>query len=73
MDPLATHLSPHPPVVKTCGHCRHWTTPSADVSANPRSDSGMAALGMSLCAVSGETWRYLPAHHRCHQPQELAR
>lgn len=73
MDPLAAHLSPHTHVIKQCGNCRHWQTPSADVSCNPRSDTGMAALGLRPCAVSDQTWRYLPGHHRCHHPQELAR
>ena len=66
-------LTPHPPVVKTCGHCSHWITPSAAASASPRSDTGMAAVGMRPCAQSGQPWRYLAAGHRCHLPQESAR
>lgn len=65
-------LTPHPPIVKTCGFCSHWKTPSPDVSAAPRSDAGMADQGMRPCARSDQTWRYLAAGHRCHLPRELS-
>lgn len=65
-------LTPHPPVIKTCGFCSHWITPAATVSASPRSDAGMAAAGMRPCARSDQPWRYLAAGHRCHLPQELS-
>lgn len=65
-------LTPHPPIVKTCGFCSHWVTPASTSSASPRSDAGMAAAGMRPCALSDQHWRYHAAHHRCHLNQERA-
>jgi hypothetical protein len=69
MYPLPDSLAPHPPVVKTCGFCSHWLVPSAESSAVPRSDAGMAEQEMRPCARSGQAWRYLSAAHRCHLSQ----
>lgn len=66
-------LTPHPPVVKTCGWCSHWVVPDPNSSADPRGDARMGALGLRPCAKSGQGWRYFDIEHRCHLPQETAR
>ncbi|WP_398310837.1 hypothetical protein [Zoogloea sp.] len=66
---LPAPLAAHPPIVKTCGFCSHWQVPAAESSALLRGDAGMADLGAKPCAISGQSWRYLAATHRCHLSQ----